>query len=367
MRVVVVGAGIHGLSIAWAFARAGHQVTVIDQGPIPNPAASSFDDHRLIRHAYGAEAGYTRMVDQAFSAWEQVWRDVGRRLYHPTGTLAIAFSGHGWVRDSLETLTRLGHRAAWMGPAELGQRFPMIETGDAEGAILLGTGGALLATPILRALAEHLAGRGVTLRPHARVAAVDPERAVARLDGGESVGGDVIAVCAGAWIGRLVPEWTTRVVPSRQAVVYLDPPDDLAPRWAIQPMVIALGASDGLYLVPPVAGTPMKAGDHTFSRRGDPDDGREADEEEVASILAACRKRVKGFARYAVRRRSACYYSVTDDERFIVEPIGGRAWALSPCSGHGFKFGPAIGLAVVEATLGRRRGEALVQWAAGRG
>src|SRR3546814_7009531 len=71
LKVIVVGGGIVGLSTAWALRRHGAEVTVVEQGPLPNPLGSSVDQHRLIRYAYGAQAGYTRMVREAFHAWER--------------------------------------------------------------------------------------------------------------------------------------------------------------------------------------------------------------------------------------------------------------------------------------------------------
>ena len=37
-----------------------------------------------------------------------------------------------------------------------------------------------------------------------------------------------------------------------------------------------------------------------------------------------------------------CFYTTTDDERFILERHG-RIVVGSACSGHGFKFAPAVG------------------------
>ena len=41
MRVIIAGAGIAGLCTAWQLVKRGHKVTVIEQGPIPNPVSAS--------------------------------------------------------------------------------------------------------------------------------------------------------------------------------------------------------------------------------------------------------------------------------------------------------------------------------------
>jgi len=87
VQALVVGGGIMGLSTAWGLRRMGCGVTVLEQGEIPNLMGSSSDHHRLIRHAYGAELGYTRLVEPAYAAWELLWQTLGVRHYHPTGTL----------------------------------------------------------------------------------------------------------------------------------------------------------------------------------------------------------------------------------------------------------------------------------------
>ena len=89
MRVLVVGAGIMGLSTAWGLTRAGHDVEIFEQGPIPNPLGSSVDQHRVIREAYGAMIGYSRMALAAYGAWETMWDDLGERLYVETGVRAM--------------------------------------------------------------------------------------------------------------------------------------------------------------------------------------------------------------------------------------------------------------------------------------
>jgi sarcosine oxidase len=47
-----------------------------------------------------------------------------------------------------------------------------------------------------------------------------------------------------------------------------------------------------------------------------------------------------------VRKASVCMYTNTPDLHFVIDWLPdshGRVLVLSPCSGHGFKFAPAIG------------------------
>ena len=48
-KVIVVGGGIAGLSTAWGLRKRGIAVELFEQGPLPNPQASSHDEHRIAR------------------------------------------------------------------------------------------------------------------------------------------------------------------------------------------------------------------------------------------------------------------------------------------------------------------------------
>jgi glycine/D-amino acid oxidase-like deaminating enzyme len=365
LKVTVVGAGIMGLSAAWALVRLGHSVTVLDRGPVPNPRGASFDQHRLIRYPYGAALGYTAMVAEAYRAWDEVWADLGERLYVPTGTLAVGATGTAWVRDSADALQALGLQVDWLEPARVAARFPLLSSEAIAGAFHTETGGVLLADRIVTALARHLAGRGATVVPHAQVHEIDPLTAAVTLADGRRREADAVVIAAGAWVPRLVPELRARVIPSRQVLVYLEPPAEMAASWSAHPLVLDIGPESGFYLVPPVAGTALKIGDHTFSMAGDPDDPRDVAAEEAAPVFESCRRRLAGFDRYRLASARACYYAVEPEERFVVERRE-KAWVMSACSGHAFKFGPVLGKRLAEAIVGRADPSELARWAAGQ-
>ncbi len=53
--VLIVGAGVFGLTAALELRARGWRVSVIDPGPVPTPAAASTDISKVVRMDYGAD------------------------------------------------------------------------------------------------------------------------------------------------------------------------------------------------------------------------------------------------------------------------------------------------------------------------
>jgi sarcosine oxidase subunit beta len=367
-HALVLGAGIMGLSAAWGLCRQGWSVTVVEQDRVPNPRGASCDHHRLIRHAYGARAGYMRMVDAAYAAWDLLWAETGATHYVETGVLALASApGTAWMTESRAALAGHGLPPEPIDAAAVAARFPMFDPGSVAEGLFMPRGGVLLAERIVAALAQRCAARGVAFR-QARVTEADPARGRLTLEDGSVAEGDLLVLAAGPWAPRLLPGLAGRVAASRQIIVYLEPPPALRAAWAAAPMLLDRGTTGvGFYGVPPVAGTPLKIGDHRFTGAGDPEgDPREASAAERDGILALAGTRLRDLAGYRVLGTRACYYDVEPDERFILEPIGDRAVLMSGFSGHGFKFGALLGLALAWGAGDRARAAGLAGWAAGQ-
>src|SRR6187399_879940 len=88
--IVIVGAGVFGLTAAWELSLRGWQVVVIDPGAVPRPVAASTDISKVVRADYGADELYTAMAEMALSGWDRWNARWGETLYHQDGFLVLS-------------------------------------------------------------------------------------------------------------------------------------------------------------------------------------------------------------------------------------------------------------------------------------
>lgn len=367
LETVIVGGGIAGLCTAWALAEQGQAVTLIEQGALPNPLAASVDQHRLIRYPYAEAVGYCRMIAEAYEAWEKLWMALGETHYVETGTLALSCNAGDWTDVSRRSLEQTGIAYGWLAPEELAQRYPFLRLDGVRWGLYVERGGTLLAERIVASLVRYLPQRGVELRSNTPVQQIDVAARQVILQSGECLSADRLVIAAGAWLGKLLPQYAPQVTPFRQVVAYVEPPAQFAQDWAVAPGILDTGGDKEGYVVPPAAGTQLKFGAGAYIRSGDPDRERQTDATEGQQVLDLFQSRLVDFQHYRCLGAKTCYYSKTADSKFIVEEIGDRVWVVSGCSGHGFKFGSAIGLRLAETIAGSRSSATLSAWAAGKG
>lgn len=349
MKVIVVGAGIAGLSTAWALTKRGHQVTLVEQGPIPNPLAASGDHHRIIRRAYRADTGYGNAISEAFEAWDEVWDTLGRSHYDPRGFMAISREPGDEAEDYLQGLEAGGFPFEKLDAEESVERWPFLMPGSFRYAFVSSEGGALHCRQIATGLADWLRGSGAEILEHAKVTAIDTEACTVAIDAGDSLSADRIVVTAGAWVPLLFPHLALDLATYRTAVVYLEPPADLKGAWADAPVILDVGGQTDGYIIPPTGGAGLKFGSG-ISRQPLSDAGadRAPRPGEGEGIRDLFQPPVDRIAQYEVADVASCAYTFTTDERFFATAIG-RSIVVSACSGHGYKFGAAVGRRVAQA------------------
>ncbi|MGH6887102.1 MAG: FAD-dependent oxidoreductase, partial [Geminicoccales bacterium] len=241
-----------------------------------------------------------------------------------------------------------GNPFALFEAAEAARRYPILDESAIDYAFLSPEGGALFCQRIARDLAAWLTRNGATLRTGARVTALDAEAGRATLESGETLSADRVAVTAGAWVLKLFPGLAETLTTYHTYVAYLEPPADLNEAWKSAPALLDIGGDADVYAIPPLDGTGLKLGSGLVKSRGGPDERRTPEPGEGERLRDLFAPPVARIAEYRVSRVVTCAYTFTADERFVCHAKR-KALVVSACSGHGYKFGAAIGRRVAAA------------------
>ena len=353
LKIVIVGAGIMGLSTAWALTKRGQRVTLLEQADaIPSSLAASGDQHRMIRRAYGAKAGYATLMTEAYEAWEELWLDLGVSHYEPAGILCICQTAGDEADQFRNGFDTAGTPYDLMAPSAAAARFRFLDPSTFRYAFHTPEGGVLLCERIAVDLTRWLKRNGADLRTGTRVTRLDAAKGRVDCQGGETIEADLVVTTAGAWTLRLLPELAGDLQVYRTAVVYLDPPPDLTSDWSVAPAILSIGGPSEGYVLPPVAGTGLKFGAAFMKRPSDDAEaGRTPEPGEGERLRDAFSPPFTRISAYRVSDVVTCAYTFTKDQRFFAKRAG-KVLAVSACSGHGYKFGAAVGRRVADAVEG---------------
>lgn len=361
MNVIVVGAGIAGLSTAWSLAKAGHSVTIVEQGPVPNPLAASGDHHRIIRRAYGKSGGYARLITEAYDAWDELWADLGESHLDPRGFVCVSREQGDEAEQLRDGLAEGGFPFEMVEPEAAVRRWPFLEPGSFRYAFFSSEGGALHCRRIASGIAGWLRARGASLYENSKVTAVDAETGRVTLADGSTMQADRVVVAAGAWVLKLFPELGGELKTYRTALAYVEPPDDLKAAWETAPVILDVGGRTDGYMIPLTRGAGMKFGSGLHKvETSDADWNRDPVPGEGEAIRDLFSPPIARIGEYRVTEVVTCAYTFTADETFMAHEKG-RCLVVSACSGHGYKFGAAVGRRVA-AAVGDGDFAALRRW-----
>jgi sarcosine oxidase len=318
VKVAIVGAGVMGCATAWALSESGAEVTVYEQFGLDHDRGSSHGRTRIFRVAY-PEAYWVRFAQEAHAGWNEL----DPSLLGLYGLIELVADP---ALTSARTLDECGVRYRLLDRDEVRSHGAVLPDGWT--ALHVGDAGVVFADRARRAFLESA---GVEVETNRRVESTD------ELDA------DVVVVTAGSWIRSLVPDVPVKV--TRETVAYFKregPPP---------PSIVDLNAETGghgMYsLADPVYG--LKAGAHHAGAEADPDADGVPDPAIVDRIASWVRERFPDVDPDPVEAQS-CLYTTTADEHFVLERRG-RVVVGSACSGHGFKFAPAVGRRLAELAL----------------
>src|SRR5574340_59172 len=203
-RVVIIGSGIAGSSIAYHLTERGwHDIVVLEQGSFISGTTS---------HAPGlvgqlrSSISLTKMLVYSISLYKQLGVN-GNSGYFDVGSLRLASS-----KERMEELKRqvgfsrsAGLEAELISASEAKRLFPMMSLDGVEGALFLPTDGSAKAPILAEALATIAQQNGAAFYANTRVTGIDVVngcvQAVTTSQG--RVRTEIVVVAAGIWSPRI--------------------------------------------------------------------------------------------------------------------------------------------------------------------
>jgi glycine/D-amino acid oxidase-like deaminating enzyme len=362
MKVIVVGAGINGVVAAIELRKRGHDVVLVDPGPLPHPLAASTDISKVVRAAYGADEEYTDLAERSREIWQQWNVEFGVELYHEVGFLCMRqrpMQTGDFEYDSLHLLEGRGHRIARVNSDYLRRHFPAWNADRYPDGFLDFEAGYAESGRTVAALIERAKSSGVELREHASFRALDQTsdrvKGIA-LESGEKVPADAVVIAVGAWTPYVVPFTRDFFRASGQPVFHLKPtqPDLFTPERF--PIFGADISATGFYGFPLNRDGVVKIANHGLGREMSPDSpDRVVTKEEENKLREFLADSFPSLADAPVVFTRVCLYCDTKDGDFWIAPDpdqAGLTIAAGDC-GHGFKFAPVLGAIIADAVEGQ--------------
>jgi selenocysteine lyase/cysteine desulfurase/glycine/D-amino acid oxidase-like deaminating enzyme len=344
---IVVGLGVHGSAALRHLAARGLDVLGLEQYGLAHDLGSSHGATRMIRRAY-PHPDWDALVDTAYQAWAELEGTSKAQLLDITGGLYAA------PQDRPDPLRGPGCRQ--VDADEAARIFPGLRLPPGFTAVHDPRAGIIDAQETLRAQLTLAERSGAHIHDHAPVLGWEPDGDEVVVRTGKAVlRTRRLVLCTGPWTAAQVPSLAAHLTVTRIVNAYFaaDPAGPLGPSGLGS---FSVDLPQGLlYGFPAADGRGLKAGLDS----GPPWDPHAPRPQPTATELALLAEAVAQVLPGAgpVTESLTCLYTMTADRRFVVGEVQGVPQVLvaSACSGHGFKFGPAIGEALADLVCGITR------------
>jgi sarcosine oxidase len=347
--VAIVGLGVMGQATAWALARRGLRVLGVEQFAPGHARGSSHGETRIIRELYFEHPLYVPILQRAYALWHELESESASRLLYLHGGLTLGPATGRVVPGARDAAKRHGLACEELGPEEVARRFPAIQPGPDYIGVWDPRGGYVRADRAQDAF-------GAAARKHGAVLRYD--EGVKRWDAtGDSVvvetdidryHADRLVLCLGPWAVRALADLHLPLVVERQVLVWFEPSaaPDLFDVRRFPIFVYEYRVGQTAYGFPRVDGRVKAAVFHGGPVVSDPDVLQPAGTSlEIQAVRDALSSTFPTLATAPVHATAPCFFTNAPDSRFVIGPHPAHPQVLicSACSGHGFKFAPAIG------------------------
>ena len=345
--VVVCGLGATGSAALYQLAGRGVRVLGLEQLRPGHDLGSSHGETRIIRLGYFEHPSYVPLVRSAYAGWRAIEAAAGRQLLHAIGIVEIGPPNGMLVAGTLASSRLHGLPHEFLAAAEVMRRFPAFRVPPEYVGVVQPDGGFLQTEPAVEAMVGLAQVSGAEVRLGETITEIEPDAAGVRIttDRGTVEAGAAI-VALGPWIKTHFPDLPGPIRVTRQVMAWFEPIDPAPLSNGLLPVFLMQSRYGIHYGFPPLLSPLIKVAKHHHADQSVEVEAcdRTVSPEDERLIRAALAEHLPAANGRLVEAKT-CLYTMTPDGDFIIDRLPGAPQIViaSPCSGHGFKFAPAIG------------------------
>ncbi len=345
----IIGLGAMGLACANAARRAGVSVTGFEQFPEGHSSGSSHGGVRMIRRIYSEGAVFMPLLNRSFELWAELAAASQVALLHTTGGLDIGPTDSFFMDEARASADQSGHRHVRMDAATANDLWPALQLAGEYSVLHAPESGVLMSDDANAAMARLAIADGAELHHDCPVLSIEAQGdhfLIHTAKGAHAVRRVISAT--GSWADQFCSELAGVLTVERQVIAYFDGPPEPTP-----PFQKMLKDGRRMYVMP--ASTPgrWRLGLYHHRAQTGPEYRNDSDvDDEDRRLLTDCVKAALPDCP-PPDQFELCRFTNTPDARLIIDHAPDQSGMVitAACSGHGYKFAPAVGEAAVALAM----------------
>ncbi|KAK7283032.1 hypothetical protein RIF29_12237 [Crotalaria pallida] len=358
--VIIIGAGVMGSSTAYHAAKTGLKTLLLEQFDFLHHRGSSHGESRTIRATY-LQHHYYPLVMESYELWQQAEAEAGYKVYFKAHHFDMGPHDDPTILAIINNCRKHGIPHQLLRPREAAEKFSGRFNLPEDWIGLSNEFGGVIKPSKAVAMFQALAFKnGAVLKDNAKVIDMKREKdykdkgIVVFTAGGEKFRGKKCVVTAGAWVNKLVKTVIgieLPIQPIETHVMYWRVKQGHEGKFSIGgdfPTFASFGKKIYVYGTPTLeypglvkvavhGGNPCDPDKRPWGSGVMVEELREWVEGRFSGMVDSSGPVVK----------QACMYSMTPDEDFVIDFLGGEfgkdVVVGGGFSGHGFKMAPVIG------------------------
>lgn len=355
--LAIVGVGGMGSAAFWAATERGLNVIALEQFGPAHDRGSSHGQTRIIRAAYFEHPSYVPLAQRSFRLWDEISARGRQPLIHRNGLLQVGHPDSPVIAGVRTSARQYSLAVDELLPEEIEARWPAFRIRPDQVGLFESGAGYLRVEWCCAAMIRAAKDKGGEYHADTAVQSwrVEADGTV-RLETASGAFRARQAIFAGGpWSAPLLAELhlPLQVVRKQQHWVQVDRADIQA---AAGFCCFLFDTPEGcFYGFPAIDHLGMKFAEHSGgSPVAEPSQlDRELDADDWARTSAFIERAFR-FGRTRLTHHSACMYTRSPDEHFLIDlhPEHPQIAFVAGLSGHGFKFAPVIGQQLVDLLAG---------------